>query len=161
VLGRRGKGPRWASIFADDLLGGCEQLFVAYRGDGELTLPISIPIDEDGIVLLRPEGPLDAPRVPATMRVRRHDPRAFSVRLERRDGGDMLIPGLHDGRAGGLEPATLSALDVTLTARGLDLAGLGPDGGPVPLGFDEPAARALATALFITIRMKLAKAPRP
>jgi hypothetical protein len=163
VLGRRTKGPRWASIFADDLVGGCEELFAAYRGGDELTLPISIPIDEGGLVLLRPEGPLDAPRVPATMAVTRRPGGAFGLALERRDGGAMRIPGFHDEREGDGtgSPAPLAALDVTLTRRGLDLAARAPDGEPVPLRFDEPAARALATALFITIRMKLAKAPRP
>jgi hypothetical protein len=162
VLAWRRKGPRWASIFADDLVGGCEQLFAAYGAEDELALPISIPIDEEGLVLLRPEGPLDAPRVPATMAVTRQPDGVVALQLERRDAGVMRIPGLHDERLGdGAPPAALATLDVTLTPRGLDLAGGGPDGGPVPLRFDEPAARALATALFITIRMKLAKAPRP
>ena len=161
MLGRRRKGSRWAAIFAEDLIAGCEQLFAAYQGEDELALPISIPIDEHGLVLLRPEGPLNAPRVPATMAVTRQAAGSFAVRLERRDGGRMLIPGLRDERSGEAAPAVLGALGVTLTPRGLDLAGSGPDGQPVPLRFDEPAARALATALFITIRMKLAKAPRP
>src|SRR5438874_13058070 len=65
VISRRRKGSRWASIFADDLVAGCRELFQIYGAAGELSLPISIPIDDQGVVVLRPEGPVDAPRVGA------------------------------------------------------------------------------------------------
>ena len=57
-------------------------------------------------------------------------------------------------------PRHSTAYGEMVTGRGLDIAGEDVGGQPVRLQFDEPAARALATALFITLRMKLAKAPR-
>ena len=148
---RRRKEERWAAIFADDLLRGCEDLYGVFGGD-VLTLPISIPIGEDGLVLLQPQGPLDAPRVPATMTVARApDAAGFHIRIERRDGGPMRIPGF----AG--DPA-LGALAFALTPDGLTIDGFDPSGQPVPLAFTEDTARALANALLITIGMKLIKA---
>jgi len=157
VIGWRRKGGRWSSIFADDLVSGCRELFRVYGAAGELSLPISIPIDENGVVLLRPVGPVDAPRVRATLHLATEPGDTFGLRIERRDGGRMVIPGLFDADG----PAQLATLAVDVTPRGLDIAGEDANGAPVTLRFDEPAARALATALFITIRMKLAKAPRP
>ncbi len=156
--GRARKRPGWAAIFADDLVAGCEQLFAAYGARDQLSLPISIPIDEHGLVLLRPEGPLDAPRVPATLHLRRNG-EAWGVTIGRRDGGPMVIPGFHEDLQPSA-PAALAAIHVLITRGGLDITRLAPDGRPVTLRFDEAAARALANALFITLRMKLAKAPR-
>ena len=156
MIGRRRQGGRWASIFADDLVAGSRELFQIYGAAGELSLPISIPIDEHGVVVLRPEGPVDAPRVGATLHIAVKPGDTFALRIERRDGGRMVIPGLLDADG----PAHLAALVVDVTPRGLDIAGEDAAGAPITLRFDEPAARALATALFITIRMKLAKAPR-
>jgi len=155
VIGRRRKGERWASIFADDLVTGCRELFRVYGAVDELSLPISIPIDEHGVVLLRPEGPVDAPRVGATLRITAQAGDTFTLRIARHDGGRMVLPGLFDADG----PAQLATLAVDVTPRGLDIAGEDADGAPLTVRFDEPAARALATALFITIRMKLAKAP--
>jgi hypothetical protein len=158
--GRRATDPLPAAVFADDLRKGCQDLFAVLGapGDARLSLPITIPIDEGGQVLLRPEGPLDAPRVPATLDVTRPSEEIFGIRIERRDRGSLRIPGLHDARAGAPRDAELTLLACDVTKRGLAISGFGPDGPPVPLAFDETTARALATALLITIGMKLAKA---
>ena len=142
VLRRRDK--RWAAIFADDLLSGCDDLLGAYGGGKTaLDLPISIPIDADGVVLLRPDGPLDAPRVPATLSIERLAAGHHTITIERQDGGPIVIPGLGDG------PVRTVSADVT--RRGLVLSS-------VP--HDEDTARAYANALFLTLQRKLARAPQ-
>jgi len=108
-----------------------------------LNLTISIPIDEQGIVLLQPSGPLDAPRIPAFMTVTRPTGDAYGVRIERADHGPLVIPGL------GERP--LAALTFRITSQGLEI-------GPEPLPVNETTGRALATALLLTIGMKLTKA---
>lgn len=145
MLRRRHRERRWAAAFADDLLRGCSELFDAY-GRYPLQLPITIPIDEHGVVLLQPGGPLEAPRVPATLTVNRHGPDICALRIARTDGGGMVIPGLGD------DP--LPALEVVVNRQGLDI-------GPGPLPVDEQVAGALATALLLTIGMKLTKARLP
>ena len=142
MLRRRTRERKWAAAFAADILAGCDELFAVYGGE-ELNLPITIPIDRAGVVLLQPGGPLDAPRVPATMAVTRPAAGACEIRVERVDGGGMVIPGLGE--------SPLPALAVTVTAAGLDI-------GPGSLPLDEQVAGALATALILTIGMKLAKA---
>ncbi|MDQ4098404.1 MAG: hypothetical protein M3144_11120 [Actinomycetota bacterium] len=155
---RRGRRRRlWAGIFADDLVAGCHELLSVYGASDSLTLPITIPIDPGGVVLLRPEGPLDAPRVPATLVVERQPDVAYVVRIARRDDGPMIIPGMTDQEG---DAVALASLSFAITPAGMDIAGHGLDGRPVVLAFDEPTARALATALLITIRMKLIKARR-
>lgn len=134
--------PGWAEIFADDLIQGCSELF-AFFGGSELNLPISIPIDSLGVVLLEPQGPLDAPRVPAFMRVTRPTTDDYAIRIRRADDGPIIIRGIGE--------AALGDVSVVVTRRGLEL---GPDAAPR----DEATARALATALLITIGMKLRKA---
>ncbi len=145
MLRRRPREKRWAAPFADDLLAGCGELFAVY-GSESLRLPITIPIDERGVVLLQPGGPLEAPRMPATMTVNRHGHDICAIHIERADGGPLVIPGLGD--------APLPSLNVVVTRQGLDI-------GPVPAGplpVDEQVAGALATALLLTIGMKLTKA---
>lgn len=134
--------PAWAAIFADDLLRGGDDL-VAVFGLDQLAkgLPISIPVDPDGVVLLQPAGPLDAPRVPATLTVSF----PLSFRIERVDGGPLVIPGFGDSR---------QALICNVTPAGLEIF-------PPPPELTEDTARAVATALLITIHMKLVKAKRP
>lgn len=142
IRARRRTTPAWAAIFADDLLKGGDDL-VAVFGLERLAqgLPISIPIDADGVVLLQPAGPLDAPRVPARLTVSL----PLSFRIERVDGGPLVIPGFGDTR---------SALVCNVNQRGLEIF-------PPPPELTEDTARAVATALLITIQMKLVKAQRP
>lgn len=140
---RRARPQRCAEIFADDLLRGCARLFAVFGGS-ELNLPISIPIDAHGVVLLEPHGPLDAPRVPASMTVDRPAPDSYGIRIRRTDDGPLVITGLDGG-------SPLGTLSVLVTPLGLDI-------GPGSLPVDETTARALATALLITIGMKLTKA---
>lgn len=141
MLRRRARDRKWASIFADDLLRGCSDLFTVFGGH-VLNLPISIPIDERGVVLLQPQGPLEAPRVAATMTVTQPASGVYRVNIRRLDEGPMIIPGLGD--------LPLSDLTLLITAGGLEI-------GPGELPLDETGARALANALLITIGMKLAK----
>ncbi len=141
MLRRRSGDRRLAAVFADDLLRGCSELFALFGGQ-VLTLPVSIPIDEEGIVLLQPEGPLEAPRVPASMRVTRPGADTYDIRIERTDGEPMVVPGLGE--------VPLANLTFLVTRDGLEV-------GPGPLTTDESTARALATALLITIGMKLTK----
>ncbi len=145
MLRRRPRHHRWARIFVDDLTQACEDLFAALGGP-ELSLPISIPIDGDGVVLLQPGGPIFAPRVPATMAVVRRGDGTYAVDIARDDGGHMVIPGF--------EGSALPGLAYVIAPDGLDI-------GPPPLPGDETTAGALATALFITIKMKLAKVGHP
>jgi hypothetical protein len=143
-------------MFAEDLRAGCDELFAAYGNPSvdTLSLPISIPIDHHGVVLLQPEGPLDAPRVAATLYVSRPTNDYYGIRLERQDGGRLVIPGMvHKG--------DLSGLGFTIGRRGMAIEGCDPGGRPVPVAYDEPTARALANALFVTLRMKIIKAPNP
>lgn len=142
MLRRRLRERRWATIFADDLLQGCTDLFTVFGGE-VLTLPISIPIDDQGIVLLQPQGPLEAPRVPATMAVTRRTPHDYDIRIERVDQGPMVVPGLGE--------SPLTHLTFLVTGTGLEI-------GPGDLPVNETTARALATALLITVGMKLTKA---
>jgi hypothetical protein len=107
-------------------------------------LPISIPIDEDGVVLLQPAGPLDAPRVAATLVVSRPLADAYGFRIARTDGGPLVIPGFGDQR---------TELVCNVNRLGVDIV-------PAPAQLTEDTARALATALLITIQMKLVKAQR-
>lgn len=142
MLRRSSAGRGWAAIFADDLLRGCSDLLAFFGGD-VVTLPISIPIDEQGVVLLQPGGPLDAPRLPASMTVDRAAAGAYGIRIERADRGPMAIAGLGE--------VPLVVLTFLVTSEGLDI-------GPGELPVDETTARSLATALLITIGMKLRKA---
>lgn len=109
-----------------------------------MNLAISIPIDEDGTVLLQPQGPLEAPRVPASMAMTRPGAGRYGIVIERTDRGPMVIPGL-----GG---SPLASLEFVVSGEGLEI-------GPGPLAVDEATARSLATALLITIGMKLTKGP--
>lgn len=140
---RKRKEVGWAEIFAADLIRGCQDLYAVFGGE-TLVLPVSIPIAEDGLVLLQPQGPLDAPRVPARLTVTRPTPGTYRMHIQRVDGGTLRIPDLD-----GAEP--LAALDVVITPTGLVID---------DLSFTEPTARALANALLITIGMKLIKARR-
>lgn len=144
MLRRRARDGKWAKIFADDLMNGCSDLFAVLGGE-VLTLPISIPIDEQGVVLLQPQGPLEAPRVPARMTVTRPAAGAYLILIERVDGEVMVIPGLC-----GIPLATLM---FRIMDDGLEI-------GPGPLPLDESTARALANALLLAIGMKLTKSRR-
>ena len=140
---RRAAQPTWASIFADDLLQGGDELVAVFGPDALARgLPISIPVDRDGLVLLQPAGPLDAPRVAATLVVSRAETAGYGFCIERTDRGPLVIPGFGDSRP---------ALRCNVNAAGLDII-------PRPPSLTEDTARSVATALLITIHMKLTKA---
>jgi len=148
---RRGE-KRFAAIFADDLLAACQALLGAHGGGPSVQLPISIPIDAHGVVLLRPGGPLDAPRLPATLTVGRTaagDGR-FTIAIGRRDGGPLTIPGIHG--AASPDDAVLTTLVADLTAKGVLLSA-----GPAPIAYDEDTACSYANALFLTLSRKLSQ----
>lgn len=113
-------------------------------GDESLTLPISIPVGADGTVLLEPGGPLDAPRVPAWLRLTR----PYGIRIERQDGGPMRIPGIDAG-------GDVTALSFDVGERGMSIE------AAVALRFDDGTACALANALHLTLRRKIATAAAP
>lgn len=164
-----------ASMFAADLVRAADDVFAALGQRATLTtagvlaleavtLPITVPVDEDGVVVLS-TGHVDAPRCPASLVVARpvaaagrHGYRA-AYELERAQGGQLLLPGVRGGGAGaGL--AVLARLTVAVADRGLAVVGLDGSGDTVALDFDDTTAGLVATALLITVGVKLAKAAR-
>jgi hypothetical protein len=154
-------GPLWAGVFADDLCRACERAFTLLgAGDRDvLSLPISVPFDEDGVVVLSSAPPRpDAPRVPAELELHRGSPHfRYGLALARRDRQPLLVPGMTAG--GRLVPLIL--LTFAVSDRGMAVAGYGADGELAPVELDETTARALAIALLITIGVKLTKAGYP
>ena len=158
----------WAEPFAEDLCRACARAFAAFAPDGPvvgrpLTLPISVPFDEHGVVVLSsaPPNP-DAPRVPAELELvagAGGDPTPFSLyglALARVDRQPLLVPGLT--RPGATEPVPLTLLTFAVGGKGMAIAGYDADGQLTALHLDETTARALAIALLITIGVKLTKA---
>lgn len=156
-------------MFAADLGQACVRAFDVLGEEGQdvLALAISVPFDEDGVVVLSSAPPKpDAPRVPAELELIRPTGGSpayrFGLALTRRDRAPLLVPGLRAAGTGGVgptdEPAPLMLLTFALTDRGMAVAGYGTDGAAVALELDETTARALAVALLITIGVKLAKA---
>lgn len=95
-------------------------------------------------MLLEPGGPLDAPRVPAWL----HLTRPYGIRIERQDGGPLRIPGIEAG-------GDVTVLSFDVGARGISIE------APVALRFDDDTACALANALYLTLRRKIATAAVP
>jgi hypothetical protein len=134
-----------------------EALRVFGAGGTFARLPITVPFDDTGMVVLSSAPPQpDAPRVPAWLEIGRSEDR-FNLALSRQDGGPFLIPGVLDADGNVAEPVRLSFL---VTAKGMTVSGTGPDARPFDLRFGETTARALAVALLITIGVKLTKAGR-
>ncbi len=136
----------------------CADAFRTFANTGSfLRLPITVPFDEHGMVQLGTAPPQpDAPRVPAALEISCREGR-YDLALCRTDGRPLLVPGVLD--ADGV-PAAVVRLTFGVTAGGMEVAGTGPDGAPLPLDFDDTTAQALATALLITIGVKLTKAGR-
>lgn len=162
-----------AQIFADDLRRAAEQAVDRLGvGEGTLILAITVPIDPTGLVVVSAAPPEltepDHQRHPATLSVSlgprrrvgrpsRRD-RGWSMDLELRlgDGRILRIPGLEAGDPPGTAP--LTSLAVRVEADGLRFRGTGSLGNSVELEPDEETARAVATALLITLGVKLTKA---
>ncbi|MDQ3978436.1 MAG: hypothetical protein M3314_02640 [Actinomycetota bacterium] len=160
-------GPLWAEPFAEDLRRACTQAFDAFgrpEPGTPLTLPISVPFDEHGVVVLSSAPPKpDAPRVPAELELVAGSPPStpyrFGLALGRVDREPLLVPGLTRAEAQATgEPVPLTLLTFALTDRGIAIAGYDADSRVAPLALDETTARALAIALLITIGVKLRKA---
>lgn len=164
-------GPLLAAPFAEDLCRACNRAFEVFAGPGRdrsataevLTLPISVPFDEDGVVVLSSAPPKpDAPRVPAELELIARPPSSpyrFGLALARLDRRPLLVPGVT--APGGDEPVPLTLLTFTVGERGMAVAGYDTDGRLASLQLDETTARALAVALLITIGVKLTKAGYP
>lgn len=158
---RRGPSVRgtWARPFAPDIQRACGDAFRVFGGSRSfLRLPITVPFDDEGRVQLGSSPPKpDAPRVSARLEISR-DGDGHDLTLTRVDGRPLLIPGVLDATTGAA--AELVRMTCAVTSRGMAIAGTGPTGNPVPLELDETTAQALATALLITIGVKLTKAAR-
>lgn len=173
------KVPLHAAIFASDLQSKSAELFEVFgaRSVPEevngapsrvLRLPITIPVDEDGIVLLGPAN-LDCAKRPATLelvtfdagrRRRRGLHYRYGIGFAPRNGAPLHIPGVN---ATGLEtdpPLPVHELTFAVTDKGFATVGYGADGAPLDLRLTENTAGLLATALIITLGVKLAKAER-
>ncbi len=154
-------------------------------GPVAVVLAVTVPIDEDGLVVVSAAPPeLTSPgavrrpgaltvAVAAVAEARRGGggtrraaapprPRAAAATLglELHEGRRLRIPGVEAAGAPG-PPAELATLACEVDAGGLTFGGRSPDGAPVALAVGETPARELATALLITVGVKLAKAGRP
>ena len=170
-----GSVPLRARIFAEDLMKGCRQIFDTFPDrrrrqecDGRplevVVLPITIPVDPAGSVVLRPDAPgPDSVRRPARLEVARAadtaSPYPFAIGFALEEGA-MSIPGVRRAGAGSPDPLPVAEMTFALCGRGAAVSGFGPDGRRLDLDLDEDTARQLATALHLTIGMKLAKAER-
>lgn len=168
----------YAGIFVSDLVTACESVLAVF-GDrasaavaGHLaldavTLPITVPIDDHGVVVLS-TGHVEAPRHPATLTVAR--PKAPPGRagyraaflLARTEDRPLMLPGIlpADAPSGPAVPAALGRLSVAVAPKGLAVMGFDRDGTTTPIRLDETTSRLLATALLITVGVKLTKAER-
>ncbi|MFN2503296.1 MAG: hypothetical protein ABR540_03520, partial [Acidimicrobiales bacterium] len=128
-----------AAPFADDLIRACGEALAVLGepGDTSLRLPITVPFDDSGRVVLSSTPPQpDAPRVPAEMEIARLDS-GFRMALARRDGQPLLIPGVVEFGALDEPPAPLIVLGFVVTARGMEVTGFGPGHRFVPVRLDE------------------------
>ena len=158
----------WAEPFAEDLCRACTRAIDAFaHHDGTegavVSLPISVPFDEHGVVVLSSAPPKpDAPRVPAELEVIAGSASTayrFGLALARVDRRPLLVPGLTAPASS--QPLPLSLLTFAVSARGMAIGGYDADGHLAELQLDETTARALAVALLITIGVKLTKAGYP
>jgi hypothetical protein len=163
-----------AGIFASDLLAKCQEVFEVFaprREPGEVNgvpvelvrLPITIPVNDSGLVLLGPPTILEHKR-PATMEVvrvsDRRSPYRFGIHLLPLDGEPLLIPGVNPAGRLDQPPLPLHALSFALAGTGFAVVGFGPDGEPAPVSPSEDTARELANALLLSLGLKLVKAER-
>lgn len=160
-------------MFAGDLTRAVDSVLDAFGADPEplhvadlslhaVTLPITVPVADDGVVVLS-TGHVDAPRRPATLVVarvaapagRRGYQAAFA--LARSEPDPLRIPGVLGAGGPGAGPAPLASLTVAVAPDGLAVAGFGPRDTPVAVEVGEDTAGLLATALLITVGVKLRK----
>lgn len=166
--------PLQAGIFASDLLKQAAQLFDVFAarrttetvGDTAcdvIRLPITIPFGDDGLVLLGPAN-LDSAKKPGTLELVRPQGRKpayrFGIGLALLGGEPLPIPGLNRSGQETDPPRPVHELTFALSDRGFAVAGFGPDGVPLELAPSENTACLLATALVITLGVKLTKAER-
>ncbi len=166
--------PLQAGIFASDLLkqtGQLFQVFAARRatetvGDTAcdvIRLPITVPFGDDGLVLLGPAN-LDSAKKPATLELVRPQGRRpayrFGIGLALLDGAPLPIPGLNRTGDETDAPAPVHELTFALRDRGFAVVGFGADGATLDLAPSENTACLLATALVITLGVKLTEAER-
>lgn len=167
-----------AAIFAEDLLGVAETAFATFAPDRrragmfpvEVKLPVTVPVDSDGLVvvsaappeLTRPDSVRRPGRLVLAMQAppgRRGRGWALSMDLGLDDGLGLRIPGVGGDGEGGTAP--LARLVTDVDSSGLRFTGfVGPGGTAVALDVAESRGRELATALLITVGVKVTKAQR-
>lgn len=155
---------RLAAIFADDILSlGGEALARFGAGASAVTIPITIPVDRAGLVVVSAAPPEladpDSRRQPATLALARTAD-GLNVALAFEDNRPMRLPGVHALEGARGEPAELARVSFEVTAAGFLVTAAGADGAPIGLGLDEATARQLATALLLTFRVKMIGADR-
>lgn len=161
-----------ARIFADDLRKACGRVFDVLGGQAQpdqaqsyrgpipfevVCLPITIPIDENGVVVLS-TGHVEAPRHPATLDLARPSMPGsryhYAMVLGRDPPAPLVIPGVSSCG----QPAVLGQLTAAVADRGLVVEGFLLTGEHLSLDLDDHTSGLLATALLITLGVKLAKA---
>ena len=149
-----------AGLFADDVLAaGSELLARCGGGAAAVAVPITIPVDADGVVVLSAAPPEladpHARRQPARMDLAR-TATGLRVGLAFEAGRRLLLPGV--GAAGRPAPAELGSIAFDVRTTGMGISATGPGGEPLVPVVDETTARQLATALLLTFRVKLTRA---
>ncbi|MEO6120885.1 MAG: hypothetical protein ABIW46_09095 [Acidimicrobiales bacterium] len=165
--GRSERSGRRAALFAEDLLSlGGQVLARLGAGATALTVPITIPVDGAGVVVVSAAPPEladpEARRQPARLELERTG-EGLIISLALDAGRPLRLPGvrLGPGGPGGEELAALRLIAFDVTGDGMTFTATGPDGEPSPVVIDEATACQLATALLLTFRVKLTKADRP
>lgn len=148
MIGRR--TGRLAAIFADDLLSlGRQALDRFGRGAETVVVPITVPVDADGAVVVSAAPPEladpNATRQPARLALAR-TATGLAVELSFVDGRPLRLPGV---------PGAPGAIAFDVARAGMAVTADGD-----ALAIDEATARQLATALLLTFRVKLTRAER-
>ncbi len=166
--------PLLAGIFASDLLKQAGQLFEVFadrRTVGEvdgvpcdvIRLPITIPFGDNGLVLVGPAN-LDSAKKPGTVELVRPQGRKpryrYGIGITLLDQGLLPVPGLNRTGIETEPPVPVSELTFALADKGFAIVAYDGDGAPLDVAPTEHTACLLATALVITLGVKLTKAER-
>lgn len=151
-----------AALFAEDVLSlGSDALTHFGHGADVVAIPITIPVDANGVVVVSAAPPEladpHARRQPARMDLARTGA-GLRIGLAFEAGRHLRLPGV--GATGRPAPAELGTVAFDVTAVGMDVTATGTDGEPLVPVLDETTARQLATALLLTFRGKLTRAEK-
>ena len=157
---RRRPAGRLAALFAADVLDLGTQVLDRYGGGASRAeVPVTVPVDGRGVVVVSAAPPEladpGAVRRPARLDLAR-TAGGLAAELAFTDGRALRLPGV--GRPA---PQPLGSIAFDIAGAGLAVSATGVGGEPVAVEVDEATARQLATALLLTFRVKLAKAPPP